>query len=280
MGSLEHLQRNWETFARADPMWAALMDPDRIGRRWDTDDFFAAGEQEIATVFARLASIGVTPETGGCALDFGCGIGRLTQALGARFDSACGVDISPTMVSLAREANTNLKCSFHLNESSDLATFESDAFVFVYTSVVLQHIDPSYSTAYIREFVRLLAPGGVVVLQIPDRIQAGQGLAERARLLARRTQSAVGLRTRLQRALRRSGVVTGEPTVRDATAEMHCVPEAEIRRLLAESGAEVVDVALTNSTDLDFIGGLRYLEHLPSAGFVSKQYSAIKAVGR
>lgn len=37
------------------------------------------------------------------ALDFGCGVGRLTQALAAHFDEVTGVDISPSMIKLAKK---------------------------------------------------------------------------------------------------------------------------------------------------------------------------------
>ena len=39
------------------------------------------------------------------ALDFGCGVGRLTRALGDRFDAVVGVDISAGMVEQARRLN-------------------------------------------------------------------------------------------------------------------------------------------------------------------------------
>ena len=39
------------------------------------------------------------------ALDFGCGVGRLTRALGTRFESALGVDISAGMIEQARRLN-------------------------------------------------------------------------------------------------------------------------------------------------------------------------------
>lgn len=32
------------------------------------------------------------------ALDFGCGAGRLTQALAGYFEEVCGIDIAPSMI--------------------------------------------------------------------------------------------------------------------------------------------------------------------------------------
>ncbi len=261
MGSLEDVQGNWEKFAQSDPMWAALMDPEKRGGRWRRKDFFATGEREISTVLNHLAAIGVEPDWKGEALDFGCGVGRLTQALAGRFASATGLDISPTMIELAREAAERPNSDYVLNETGDLGAFESGRFAFVYSSVVLQHMDPALSTGYLSEFARVLAEGGIAVFQIPDRLERGGTAAERLRHATQRLRSKVGLRTRLR----------GGPV-----AEMHCVPEERVRATLEEAGARVADVQLTNSTDLDFIGGLEYLSTPPTAGFVSKQYVAVK----
>lgn len=53
------------------------------------------------------------------ALDFGCGVGRLTQALGARFDEVVGIDISSSKVKLAEELNTSPNCKFVVNNVAD-----------------------------------------------------------------------------------------------------------------------------------------------------------------
>ena len=65
------------------------------------EEFFATGEAEFAHV-SRVAETLGRPGRRGRALDFGCGVGRLTRALGERFESAIGVDISAGMVEQAR----------------------------------------------------------------------------------------------------------------------------------------------------------------------------------
>jgi len=91
MSELKRERRHWEDLASSDPMWVILTEPGREGR-WTADEFFQAGREEIDRLFAQLASAGqrVRP---GVALDFGCGLGRLTQALCARFDHVYGIDI-------------------------------------------------------------------------------------------------------------------------------------------------------------------------------------------
>jgi SAM-dependent methyltransferase len=104
----------------------------------------------------------------GAALDFGCGVGRLTQALCRHFERAVGVDIAPSMIRLANQFNRfGDRCRYCLNEANDLRLFADDSFDFIYSNLVLQHMQPDYSKNYIKEFVRVLAPGGIAFFQLP-----------------------------------------------------------------------------------------------------------------
>ena len=100
------------------------------------------------------------------ALDFGCGVGRLTRALLEHFAEAHGVDISAKMIEVAQRSTP--RCQFHLNNSQNLSLFADETFDFVYSNRVLQHM-PSQAMIekYIREFFRISVPGGLVVFQVP-----------------------------------------------------------------------------------------------------------------
>jgi SAM-dependent methyltransferase len=271
------VKTTWDTLAKVDPMWAALMDPEKAGRRWDQSDFFEAGKQEIEVVLSHVSGLGVNVDPDGRALDFGCGIGRLTQALAPRFRASCGVDISPTMIELAQRANRYPEtCTYLVNDADELGQLADGEFAFIYSSVVLQHMPRDISTRYIAEFGRLLAVNGVVVFQVPDRVEPGRTLREKALQLEYRARRWIGLRTRLRRGLRWLGLRRGAVGAGEVAAEMHCVSEADVRRALGRHGVDVIDVQLTNSTDLAFTGGLRYLERPPSVGYVSKQYTAVR----
>src|SRR5690242_3397514 len=102
--SLGELQRTWNALAAKDAMWAVLTGPVGGSRRWDAAEFFRTGVDEIRLILDRVAAAGLTPRRTR-ALDFGCGVGRLTQALAAQFDHADGVDISTEMVEQARALN-------------------------------------------------------------------------------------------------------------------------------------------------------------------------------
>lgn len=170
------LRRNWNDFGRTDPLWAILTVPGTRHGGWDPDEFFRAGRTEIERVMQRVSTEtnDRLPARHDRALDFGCGAGRLTQALAAHFDNVVGVDIAPSMIELARDYDrSSRKCSFVLLQGQDLSELEDASFDFVYTAHVLQHMHPRYARRYVAEFVRVLRPDGCAFIEIPTRLVPG-----------------------------------------------------------------------------------------------------------
>jgi SAM-dependent methyltransferase len=164
---LKELQKHWNAFGKTDPLWAIVSLPEKRFGNWDVEEFFVNGEHQIAGLLLELETRGIALPSGK-ALDFGCGVGRLTQALSAHFEECCGVDIAPTMIQQARRYNRcGERCRYFLNESDDLSLFQDGEFHFIYSIIVLQHISPAYIRSYLKEFLRILAPGGVAVFQLP-----------------------------------------------------------------------------------------------------------------
>lgn len=173
--ALRHVQKTYDELGASDPLWAVLSFPEARGNRWDPDAFFERGRIEIERTLEGLARRGVELEFGR-ALDFGCGVGRLTQALAVHFDRVDGVDIAASMIEAARGFNRHgERCCYHVNTTADLGLFESGSFDFIYSNITLQHIPPEASERYIVEFVRLLRPRGLALFQVPDgpRIRPG-----------------------------------------------------------------------------------------------------------
>ena len=166
--NLEELQRNWHEFGKTDPLFAILTVPAKKGNRWNEDEFFNTGEQEIESAMTYLSSLDFRVPSRR-ALDFGCGVGRVTQALCRYFEHCDGVDIAPSMIGLARRFNKfGHRCAYHVNIADNLQIFGDNEFDFVYSMIVLQHIEPQYSGRYIEEFIRVLKPGGVALFQVPS----------------------------------------------------------------------------------------------------------------
>jgi SAM-dependent methyltransferase len=165
---LAEVQQVWDRLGRTDPLWAVLTDARFRGGGWDPAQLFALGVAEVDAVMDLAQQHGLTYGRQ-AALDFGCGVGRLSQALARYFDSVVGVDIAASMVAQAEEHNRHgAKCRFVVNDRSDLRLFPDATFDFVLSLLVLQHMEPRFALGYLREFLRVLRPGGLLVFQVPS----------------------------------------------------------------------------------------------------------------
>src|SRR6187431_1600952 len=112
---LASLKRHWERLGRDDPFWAVLTDPAKRDGAWDLEQFYRSGVDELAAVLQHAGALGINVSRER-ALDFGCGAGRMTQAMAAAFERADGVDISRSMLETARRHNRFAsRCVYHLN---------------------------------------------------------------------------------------------------------------------------------------------------------------------
>src|SRR5579862_1739596 len=167
--ALEEGRNFWDQHARRDPLWAILSEAKKRDGKWEASQFFESGVEEVRTLLFELGSLGIEIVRRRAALDFGCGVGRLTQALAPHFDRVIGVDISASMQELAAGVNRfPERVSYVCNQAPNLDVFAADSFDFILSSIVLQHVQPEIAASYIREFCRVLAPGGLAVFQLPS----------------------------------------------------------------------------------------------------------------
>ena len=228
--------RDWDDLALVDPFWAVLAADDKRGGGWDPTEFFATGEADIEQMLATAAQL-ERPALRERALDFGCGVGRLTRALAGRFDEAIGVDVSERMLEHARRLNADKPNLTFANGERP----PSDPFDLVVANLVLQHL-PSKALARV-SIGRLIAaarPDGLVVFQLPAKLR-----------LARRLQP----RRRLYKPLRNR---VGPHRLHAAglhPVRVIALPEADVRATVERAGAAVAHTE-------DAAGaGLRYYVH-------------------
>jgi SAM-dependent methyltransferase len=224
--ALKHVQETYEKLGAEDPLYAVLSFSETKRNRWNPEEFFARGREEIHAVLEFVSRLGLEPGRGR-ALDFGCGAGRLTQALCEEFDEAVGVDISSTMIDTANRFNKQGgRCRYLVNTSDHLPMLEDGSFDFVYSNITLQHVPPEASTRYIAEFVRVLRPGGVALFQLPDGpFHKPGGLGERWYAFRR------GPFRRFWKRIRGK-----------APVEIHYVNRKRVCEIVEKAGATVVDV--------------------------------------
>ncbi len=228
----------WDYLAHKDPLWAILSEPSKKNNRWQIDEFLAHGSNEICNTLRFLTRIGATPVDFESALDFGCGVGRLTRPLANHFTQVVGVDASPTMLSQARElhsATSNIE--FVLNETPDLRRFADDSVSFLYSALVLQHITYPESLGYVREFLRIVKPGGIVFFQTPT--------------LDRTPLPIKIVRAGVRRTMRRLRVPFERFYI-----HMNAIPFAELSRAASDYQSDIVLRINTNRQTIDGEGRL------------------------
>ena len=258
VNNLDTLKNDWDSLAERDALHAILTDGSKAGGKWNIAEFMATGDAEIETVMEHLSAIDCIPNGNGAALDFGCGVGRLTQPLARRFTTCVGVDISQKMIQKAESLNRYAHCRY-LTSCNTRLPFADATFSFIYSNIVLQHVPRRLAERHLREFVRVLAPDGVLVFGVQDSF-AVRNISS----LLIRVRHVLRIRSRIKALL---GLGSGE-------MQMHCLSNRVVRRALGS--AEIMDVQLTNTAAKDFNGKLVYLHHAQTSGYVGKQYCAVK----
>jgi len=226
---IEELERNWDEYGKADPLWSILALAEKKGNQWSIDEFFATGQREIGAALDWVTSLGARVLRRN-ALDFGCGVGRLTQALADHFDRVCGVDMAPSMIELANRYNRHpSRCKYYLNQRTDLKLFPGNTFDFVYAGLTLQHMQPRYFKNYLREFLAVLLPGGIAVFDLPSE--------HANKLLARVLRVVPSVLANACRNLVLDAKHGSSPIM-----EMHWMKQEHVVRFVEQHGGSVLDL--------------------------------------
>ncbi|HYM82300.1 MAG TPA: class I SAM-dependent methyltransferase [Candidatus Limnocylindria bacterium] len=223
----------WDAKARENAMY--YISSYRPYDRQDADEFWGWGEKLTERY---LAESGI-PFTGReRVLEIGCGIGRMTRALAARFAAVVATDVSEEMVRQAREhLSGRPNVEVRIGSGVDLAEFPDASFDFVFSYLVFQHIpDPEVTRRYLREAARVLAPAGWFLFQIngetKDATAHRHGLVAARRWVAR---GAGALRRALKSGARRGPTGLDSPAWRGSR-----LPLAEARATCEAAELEVV----------------------------------------
>ncbi len=239
---IDRLQADWDSLARHDALHAVLSDPARADGGWNPTEFYANGRDAVARMFEILEENDIRFERRR-ALDFGCGVGRLSFALAGHFDRVTGVDVSSVMLDKARAAGVPPNCELVLQTGPALPAIDRGGYDLVVSVLVLQHMHPRLARAYLRTLPELLTPGGVLFFQLPHGYARTTDAPPRsaARAFIRKLAPPPIIQLRRWAALRR-----GEARRRRAglpTFDLHHVRISAVRRILTSAGVEATVLA-------------------------------------
>lgn len=246
MNELENLKDAWEDFAQSDPFFGILSDPDKRGGKWDKEEFFQTGVEEINTLMADIGKYD-NKVLKGKMLDFGCGVGRLTLAFSKYFYNCIGIDISPTMIELANRFKTASNCEYILNEKDDLSIFDDNTFDFVFSVIVLQHIPINLTKKYIEEFIRITKPEGIIVFQMPSVYSPPDTSANKKK----------SIKKHIPKGIKR--IYWRFKGIKEDKTEMHCFDKENLLLFLNDLNIEVIDYKEDGRAGPSFISYLYIL---------------------
>lgn len=157
----------WKAFGKDEPYFGVLSYDKYSRERLSSsalEEFFQSGEDALA---ALMSSIGrqVIEIRRDRALDFGCGVGRLTIPLAKRCSETIGVDVSEGMLA---ECRKNL-AQRHVNNVLLSHQIPDLKFDLIHSALVFQHINRVRGHNLILDCWSKVAVGGLLAVQLPIR---------------------------------------------------------------------------------------------------------------
>jgi 2-polyprenyl-3-methyl-5-hydroxy-6-metoxy-1,4-benzoquinol methylase len=152
-----------------DPYFAVVTDPRYHKEQLDSTrrgQFFATGRRQLDRLLGEIEQCTGAPPATTRALDFGCGVGRLTLPLAERCDHVYGVDVSTSMLQeAARNATEQNVNNVAWVETRQLAEL-SGQYDLVVSTIVFQHIPVREGERLFATLIQGLRPGGCGAISV------------------------------------------------------------------------------------------------------------------
>jgi 2-polyprenyl-3-methyl-5-hydroxy-6-metoxy-1,4-benzoquinol methylase len=159
----------WERYGKTSPYYSVIVSEEYDRKNLSEsalEDFFRNGEKVVSTNLGLVREHLDANFQPTRALDFGCGVGRLTVPLAKICSHVVGVDVSDSMLDEARKncLERNVLPKVDLLKSDDTLTKVTGTFDFVISLFVLQYIPSRRGKVMMRAIIDRLDAGGVGVL--------------------------------------------------------------------------------------------------------------------
>jgi len=164
------LRAQYAKVGPTEPHFAVSADSPEALSSVDTNiaQFWATGHAQAQELLQSLERFGLTDLKNKTAVEFGCGIGRLSFGLAGKFKKLHSYDVSDSQIILAKKASVDLgvhNCQFHLSSGNPFAAIEPTDFF--YSKNTFEHYPPPIIYQFIRNALRSLKPDGLALFQVP-----------------------------------------------------------------------------------------------------------------
>jgi 2-polyprenyl-3-methyl-5-hydroxy-6-metoxy-1,4-benzoquinol methylase len=126
----------------------------------DAEDFVRHGVADPYRIALQL----LAPQNGERILDIGCGRGEIVAACAKRGALAVGIDYAHEATRIAR-GNEN---RFVVRADATVLPFRQEAFDKISCMELIEHLEPARLDVCLREVVRILKRGGVLLITTPN----------------------------------------------------------------------------------------------------------------
>jgi SAM-dependent methyltransferase len=215
---LDVMARVWSGYGRNAPYWSVCTEPLFLGQLDEARvaTFYNSGMTELTFIARILHRCDISIDKLSTALEFGCGVGRVSLWLTQVFPTVYGVDISPGHLELAtdhlRRHQRNNFIPIRIATVEEIACLPR--FDFFFTRLVLQHNPPPVIKLILERLLYNLEPGGVGIFQLPIATLDYEFAIEQYLARAHYTEH----------------------------MELHALPQVEVFRLIGAAGCRVLEV--------------------------------------
>ena len=246
MKRLEKTKRIWSELGVRDPLWAIKAHSDKTHNRWDIQEFYETGIKDTNELILYLESLDLDIPKQRC-LDFACGVGRMSNALGDYFEELYGVDISLPMIEKAQRYIDRTNCYFQTIASDDLQIFPDSYFDLIVSYLTLFHIHSENAKNYLREFMRILNHQGSTVFHLVNEP------------IIQDVKTFITIKLpQLSRLLWR--VLGRYPSI--SMYAIYCIPDEDVNRLVENNAGKILDRL--------------YLEETLGRDYICNRYCVVK----
>ncbi len=146
----------------------------------DWKAFLRTGEATAAALDGHASAAGLPFVSAARILDFGCGAGRVIRHLPRMTQAALfGADYNETLLSWCA---ANLPGEYARNRLAPPLAFPDAHFDILYALSVFTHLREATQRDWLREYARILRPGGLALISFHEETQPGFPETETARM--------------------------------------------------------------------------------------------------
>ena len=158
----------WRRWGETDPYYGVLADArfrrDAIADHKDA--FWSSGDVYLREQL-HCAELHCGAVVRGRALDFGCGVGRLSIPMARQFEEVVALDVAPAMIEEARRNAVEAGvANLDIQMSDDMLSAAPGRFDLVMSCMVLQHIPVRRGMPIIQRLLERTAQGGLAALHV------------------------------------------------------------------------------------------------------------------